>query len=406
MSDIGFTSKDVNLETKYVTRGYLEDAVGSLIGNSNMLFGCGLGSTGKLGTGVNTSRSSPVSVLGGVGWIDVAAAGEGAAFGLKSDGTLWAWGNGNLGHLGDGTTVNRSSPVTVVGALSWRALAAGKYAAYGITTDGQLWSWGGGLDGAKGDGTTTDTSSPGTVAGGGTTWKQVSSTATGQVAGAIKTDGTLWMWGLNSNGQLGDGTTVNKSSPITVAGGGNTWKQVSAGASCAGAVKTDGSLWTWGQGTDGMTGKGNTTSVSSPTTTAGGGYDWKFVAFNYRNNGAIKVDGSLWMWGKNESGGVGDGTTVNKNSPVTVAGGGYNWRWLSVGSYILNGDVASAVKSDGTLWTWGYNANGQLADGTTVNKSSPVSVITTDWIRWSRSSNADSYMFAMTETDAITLFKR
>lgn len=406
INNIGFQDRGLSLSKKYVTRTYLEQCVGSIQGNSNMIFGWGKGNAGRLGNLSASDRSSPVSVVGGVGWIKVTAGSESYSLGLKSDGTLWGWGNNNLGLLGDGTTTNKSSPVSVVGGLSWKDVSAGKYTSFGITRDGQLWSWGQGPNGVKGDNTTTSTSSPGTISGGGTTWKQVSC-GTLDSAAAVKVDGTLWTWGSNNNGQLGDNTTVNKSSPITVAGGGTTWKQVSAGASSCGAVKTDGTLWTWGNGANGQTGKGSTTSVSSPTTTSGGGNDWKTVSFNYRNNGAIKTDGSLWMWGKNESGGVGDGTTINRLSPSQVAGGGYNWKSLAVGPFQLDGDNAFAVKTDGTLWAWGYNLAGQLGDNTTVSKSSPISVMTSDWIRWSSvGQGSGDHIQAIIITDSLSLFRK
>ena len=179
------------------------------------------------------------------------------------------------------------------------------------------WSWGSDTYGQLGNGTTTSRSSPGTIAGGGTNWKQVASGYA--TTAAIKTDGTLWTWGWNGYGQLGDGTIINKSSPGTTAGGGTNWKQVSSYVNTT-AIKTDGTLWTWGWNLFGQLGDGTTSDKISPITTAGGGTNWKQVACGYRQVGAIKTDGTLWTWGNNDNGQLGDGTTTSRSSPATALG--------------------------------------------------------------------------------------
>jgi alpha-tubulin suppressor-like RCC1 family protein len=234
----------------------------------------------------------------------------------------------------------------------------------------RLWTTGPGGDGILGTNNTTQRSSPGTTAGGGTNWKQAVSEGTSNMA-AIKTDGTLWTWGLNNSGHLGDNTTTNRSSPGTTVGGGTTWKQVTSGTRCMAAVKTDGTLWTWGDNYRGGLGTGASGNRSSPGTTAGGGSNWKQVAMNNsgvtRNHtAAIKTDGTLWTWGHNLGGGLGDNSTADRNSPGTTVGGGTNWKQVSCGSY-----GTAAVKTDGTLWTWGNNGSGQLGINNTTNRSSP-----------------------------------
>jgi alpha-tubulin suppressor-like RCC1 family protein len=281
-------------------------------------------------------------------------------------GILYTWGWNQNGRLGDGTTTNRSSPGTTAGSgTNWKQVACGNGHTAAIKTDGTLWTWGANDTGRLGDGTTTDRSSPGTTAGGGTNWKQV---ACGQsYIATIKTDGTLWTWGNNGNGRLGDGTTTSRLSPVTTAGGGTNWKQVACGQGHTAAIKTDGTLWTWGNNGQGRLGTGTTTDRSSPVTTAGGGTNWKQVSCGDRIIATIKTDGTLWTCGYNGLGNLGDGTTVNRSSPVTTAGGGTNWKQVAGG-----GGYTAAIKTDGTLWTWGYNTNGQLGDGTnTVFITSP-----------------------------------
>jgi len=197
-------------------------------------------------------------------------------------------------------------------------------------------------------------------------------------------DGTLWTWGWNSYGQLGNNTTSTRSSPVTTAGGGTNWRQVAGGGIHAAAIKTDGTLWTCGYNGTGQLGNNTTTNRSSPVTTVGGGTNWRQVAGGYRHTAAIKTDGTLWTWGINDNGQLGDNTTSSRLSPVTTAGGGTNWRQVAGGYY-----YTAAVKTDGTLWTCGYNAYGPLGDNTNTNRSSPVTTVGggTNWRQVAGGSN-------------------
>jgi hypothetical protein len=313
----------------------------------------------SLADGTTVNKSSPVTAVGtNSGWCQLGKLySNGGYVAIKTDGTLWSWGLGTNGILGDGTTVAKSSPVTTSGGgTSWCQASSG----IAIKTDGTLWTWGNNNSGQLGDNSTVNKSSPVTTLGGGNNWCAVGSYS------AIKSDGTLWNWGNNSLGALGDGTTINKSSPVTTAGGGTNWCQVTYTA----AIKTDGTLWTWGSNTCGWLGDGTTLNKSSPGTISGGGTNWCFIVYGLNTMSAIKTDGTLWKWGSGASGILGDGTTVPKSSPVTTSGGGTSWCKVTVG---VNSNTV-ALKTDGTIWSWGGNASGGLADGTTVNKSSPVTL--------------------------------
>ena len=328
--------------------------------------------TPGIGDGTTVAKSSPITTAGGgITWSGVftkysSLINQDFNAAVKTDGTLWTWGVNQYGTLGDGTVANRSSPVTTVGGgTTWTKQGSSGYQHIAaVKSDGTLWTWGYNGYGNLGDGTTVSKTSPITTAGGGTNWRQV---ACGySTSAAIKSDGTLWIWGYNQNGQLGDGTALDRSSPVTTVAGGTTWSQVAAGYYAFAAIKTDGTLWTWGQNLYGWVGDGTALGRSSPVTTAGGGTNWRQVAAG----AAIKTDGTLWTWGLNSSGQLGDGTVVNRSSPVTTAGGGTNW------SRVVYGLLSqAAIKSDGTLWTWGYNGFGALGDGTTVAKSSPVTTV-------------------------------
>jgi len=283
--------------------------------------------TGILGTGTTVSRSSPGTTAGGgTTWCQVSAF-NAHTVAIKTDGTLWTWGCNNAGQLGTGTIVSRSSPGTTAGGgTTWCQVNAGNEHNAAIKTDGSLWTWGSGAVGRLGDNSIVNRSSPGTTAGGGTTWCQVSSS---NHTAAVKTDGTLWTWGENASGRLGNNSTVNISSPGTTAGGGTTWCQVNAGNEHNAAIKTDGSLWTWGCNGTGRLGDNTVLNRSSPGTTAGGGTTWCQVSIACASSAAIKTDGTLWTWGCNATGQLGTGTTVSRSSPGTTAGGGTTWCQVS-----------------------------------------------------------------------------
>jgi hypothetical protein len=218
-----------------------------------------------------------------------------------------------------------------------------------LTPGKTAWTWGFNGQGQLGDGTTTDRSTPEQV-GTDTGWASV-------VAGdlhtvAVKTDGTLWAWGLNNYGQLGYLTPIDPDTgfmryqPAPAQVGTDThWATVSAGVYHTVAVKTDGTLWTWGDNADGELGDGTGINRSSPVQ-VGADTHWAFVAANWHTL-AVKTDGTLWAWGPNWFGELGDGTGINRSAPVQV-GTDTGWATVSAGNL---GTVA--VKTDGTLWAWG-----------------------------------------------------
>jgi alpha-tubulin suppressor-like RCC1 family protein len=242
----------------------------------------------------------------------------------------------------------------------------------------ELWTWGANSYGQLGNNTITPRSTPVTTSAGGANWKQVAS-GSDHIA-AIKTDGTLWTWGKNSYAPLGDNTTINRSTPVTTFAGGTNWKQVACGRGVRAAIKTDGTLWTWGGTGDGQLGNNTTNGFyrSTPVTTFAGGTNWKQVACGERHTAAIKTDGTLWAWGFNSFGSLGNNATVQSNlTPVTTFAGGTNWKQVSCGS-----DITAAIKTDGTLWCWGQNGQAQLGrNNSTTSICTPVTTFAggTNW---------------------------
>ncbi len=175
------------------------------------------------------------------------------------------------------------------------------------------------------------------------------------------------MWGYNYYGVLGTNNHTNYSSPVQTIAGGTNWKSVSCGVGVIGAIKTDGTLWVWGYNSDGQLGTNNITDYSSPVQTIAGGTNWKSVSCGGSHTGAIKTDGTLWVWGYNYSGQLGTNNITDYSSPVQTIAGGTNWKSVSCGQY-----YTGAIKTDGTLWMWGVY--GALGVNDTVHRSSPVQV--------------------------------
>ena len=337
------------------------------------LFAWGYNYSGELGDNTTTNRSYPIQTIAfGNNWSFVSGGGINTAA-IKTDGTLWIWGYNYYGQLGDNTRTSKSSPIqTITGGTNWKTVVCGlsniSTFTAAIKTDGTLWLWGRNSWGQLGDNTLTHRSSPVQVVGFASTWSSVSCGS--DHAAAIKTDGTLWNWGQNFNGRLGDNTLIHKSSPIQTVALGTNWKQVSCGAYFTAAIKTDGTLWMWGQGNNGQLGTNTITHRSSPIQTVALGTNWNSVACGYYHTAAIKTDGTLWTWGLNTNGQLGDNTITSKSSPIQTITGGNNWSSVTCGSA-----HTAAIKTDGTLWNWGLNSFGQLGDNTTTNKSSPVQTL-------------------------------
>jgi len=363
-----------DLETYFLTDYALLD---QYIGDT--LWSWGSNGEGPLGTNDRTSRSTPVTtLLGGTNWKSIAC-GRLHTIAIKTDGTLWSWGYNFYGNLGDNTRTFRSTPVTtLLGGTNWKSIASQRYHTVALKTDGTLWSWGYNQFGQLGNfssGSTASRSTPVTTLLGGTNWKSIASGYAYTVA--LKTDGTLWTWGENFNGQLGVNDTTSRSTPVTTLLGGINWKSIASGYGHILAIKTDGTLWCWGRNGYGNLGVNDTTYRSTPVTTLLGGTNWKSISCGDKGHTiALKTDGTLWSWGSNVYGQLGTNDTTTRSTPVTTLLGGTNWKSIAGGGY-----HTVALKTDGTLWSWGANFSGQLGINDTTSRSTPVTTLlgTTNW---------------------------
>jgi len=406
------------------------------IKTTGSLWACGFGVFGALGTGNSSSALVPVQV-GTSSWTSVSAGSAWSTSAIKADNTLWAWGLNTNGQLGLNDTVHRSSPVQIgtstwskvssgtnpgvimaisftnkqlyiwgqnssgqlglgetIGARSspmfvrsvtesWNAISAGAATTIGIRSDNTLWAWGLGTNGQLGDNTIISKSVP--IQIGTSSWSQVS--AGNSYNTALTVDKRLFVWGLGTTGQIGDNAQLSRSSPVQI---GASWTMVSAGGSTVGAINSNNLLFTWGGNSNGQLGDRSVIHRSSPVqvnsftsaqiqqtyltnTSKPAAFSWSQVNINSLTSAAIRSDGALFMWGQNNSGELGLNDLVHRSSPVQV--GTSSWTQVSVGTSSM-----AAIRSDGTLWSWGDNAVGQLGLGDSVNRSSPVQVGTSSWI--------------------------
>lgn len=323
-----------------------------------------------------TSASVTPQVEGGYHW----------SMALKSDGTIWAWGENKSAQFGNGTHTDYNlTPIQTTDISNVTVIAAGVVHAMAIKSDGALWTWGGNGSGVLGIGSYD----------GGETPTQVSRLSSiiaidggYQNSMALKSDGTVWTWGANTTGQLGDGTNNGSSVPVQVSGlsdvvviasgvGGNYGSGYSSHSL---ALKSDGKVWAWGANGSGQLGDGTNTERKYPVQVsdltnvigiaAGGGYDTEVASSEYAKGHslALKTDGTVWSWGWNWAGQLGDGSNTDSNTPVQVSS------LNKVIAIASNGwDHCLALKSDGTVWTWGNDGGGELGDGgTNTNKNTPV----------------------------------
>jgi len=372
--------------------------------------------------GNSSYRMSPVQI-GISSWAQISA-GSAHTLAIRSDSTLWAWGTASSGVLGvEGNTyttpTNRSSPVQV-GSDTWKSVSAGLTHSVGITANNELYAWGNNLNYAVGtpisytsiaagpfmflrsDGIIenafynnngqlgiNDTTYPyafrHTALSTTKSWRFIEGNLNSRYA--IDSDYKLFAWGLNSSGQLGDNSRVNKSSPVQI--GSDSWITISSAGSHVAAIRSDGALFTWGTSTSGAIGDGFTLNRSSPVQI--GSDSWSVVSAENQTVMAIRSDGMLFGWGYNDSGKLGNNANTNVSSPVQI--GSDSWTSVSTGS-----NHTLAIKSDGTLWSWGLNFSGQLGDDTTVSRSSPVQVGNTSWYYIKA---AESTSFAIRNSDKL-----
>ena len=327
---------------------------------------------GQQGQNNRSNYSSPQQ-LSGTSW-QRAEGSQNVSSAIKEDGTLWIWGLNNGGQIGINDRTNRSSPTQVPGT-EWSKVGVGEGVAVASKTDGTLWSWGKNAYGQQGSNDTTERSSPAQIPG--TDWTGNISVG-GRGISCVKTDGTLWVWGEDHWGQLGGNgpLEVNRSSPYQIPG--TQWAGTAMRDRNSLFMKTDGTLYASGSNSYGQLGLNDKTPRSSPVHLPG--TYWRYseysAAVNYYSSLATKTDGTLWTWGYNSGfGNLGHNNLTNYSSPTQIPGTA--WSTIGAGRY-----HNVCLKSDGTLWAWGIGTSGELGQNSpNSNLSSPTQIPGTSWAR-------------------------
>ena len=330
--------------------------------------------------------SSPVQVPG-INWRFAAVVGEYQMAATKTDGTLWTWGDNEHGQLGhnEGSNKHKSSPTQIPGTWSDNITGSEANTMLAVNSDGELFGWGKSAEGQAGTNTTASRSSPVQIPG--TTWSTTAEKAwvSDFVAGGIKTDGTLWIWGVNHVSDHLTETSTN-SSPVQVPG--TTWNQLAGASRASLATKTDGTLWVWGAneyGELGLNEQGGSEVEKSPVQIPG--TTWKKVTSSKTGNitaYALKTTGELYSWGYNSAGSMGVPSLPagRYSSPVQIPGTTWDDIVYTAGPI--------ATKTDGTVWSWGPGSNGQRGLNDRTNYSSPVQ-IPGDWTSTGGSKGANIF---------------
>lgn len=330
-------------------------------------WGWGANSNGELGLGASTTDKLLPQIISGLSGGVAVAGGGNFSHALTDSGDLFGFGSNGNGRIGDGTTTDRYLPTALSGLSGMIAVSSGDDHALALKGDGSVYAWGRNDYGQLAESTSvTQRTSPTAITG----VSSVAAVAAGtDFSLVLKQDGTIASWGRNHSGQLGDASTTNRSSPVTVSGI-STATAIAAGGTHGLALLADGTLRAWGNNFYGQIGDGYTGSAYERTTSVevAGVADVIAIGAGFGFSVALRDDGTVWTWGANTSGQLGDGTLVNRASAAQIATLS-NIVKIAVGpSHVL------AMASDGTVYAWGHNLDGQLGDGTTTNRATPFQI--------------------------------
>ncbi len=336
------------------------------IDSNNYLWCWGWNYYGQLATGNTTDKLTPSIITLSTDWAQVSAGGD-FSCARKTGGTIYCWGGNWLGQIGDGTTAEKWTPTQTGTDTNWTSMDSSWGHNCAIKSDFSLWCWGNNSFGQLGKSKVVTYYTSPIQVGKAKNWKTV---ATGEThTCALKKDGTLWCWGNNSKGQLGDGTTKPRSVPAQ-AGTAKDWSSVSAGSSHTCAKKKDGSLWCWGWDKYGQLGIGSTQAKKTPVKV---GTQYAAVWAGADHTCGLKKNTGLYCWGRNGSGQLATGDNSNRHKPQLVQVPGTGYLSADAGGYHTCGLWNNG--SNNEIWCWGANSDGQLGDGYTADRTVPDLVV-------------------------------
>ena len=351
----------IERKIKMISTGYYHSLV---IDEEGHLWTWGYNNKGQIGYGTKEYETSPVPILTETKFKQISAGGY-HCIAQDEEGKLWVWGDNEYGQLGTGTTIKQLQPTKIELDIKFKEISSSNYChSLAIDEEENLWAWGNNECGQLGDGTMINKTSPIKIK---TETKFIKISVGRYFSLAIDEEGHLWAWGLNNYGQLGDGTTDYRTRPVKIKSE-TKFKRILAGDYHSLAIDAEGNLWAWGENNYGQLGDGTKINKKVPVQVKTN-IKYKEIAAGDGTNLAIDEEGYLWAWGYNSSGELGDGTTENKISPIKIKPE-TKFKQISRGY-----GHSLAIDEEGSLWAWGYNGSGALGDGTTENKKIPVKII-------------------------------
>jgi alpha-tubulin suppressor-like RCC1 family protein len=321
--------------------------------NNGTLFGWGYGAGGQLLT-TNQSQPNPIQLGTSTDW-NIVKNGVINTFAIKVNGTLWGCGSNELGSLGiNSSTQYFSTFQQITTSSNWVKVAPSNRFTIALKSDGTIWAWGQNDEYQLGNSPATSQQLFPLQVGTANDWVEIA-TGTNRTAFAIKANGTIWGWGSNPSSIIVPGSSIYSVATPTQVGTATNWVKMSIGSAHILAQKSDGTLWSWGGGEAlGLGGTPFVTNIPQQISTD----VWKSFSAGTNTSFGIKADGTLWAWGANNNGQLADGTSIDRLTPTQI-GTDSNWSTVQARNYA----TTMATKTNGTIWYWGTNYYGEFGNG-------------------------------------------
>lgn len=338
------------------------------IDKNGKAFGWGYNPYGQVGDNTIDTPSVPVSVQGAAKTFCEIASGDYTTIAIDKNGRVWAWGYNFSGQLGNNSSISQRTPVSILGTTkTFCKIDGGNNHTVALEKNGRVWAWGANSVGQLGDNSTTQKCTPISILGTTKTFCQISAGASHTVG--IDKNGRAWGWGNNVGGRLGNNSTTNQCTPVSVFAFARTFCKIAAGGSHTVAIEKTGIVWAWGSNSFGQLGINSNVSRLVPTSILGTAKTFCEISAGTSYTVAIDKNGKVWAWGDNQQGQLGDNSTISKLTPVSICGAAKTFcRIVATEAHTI------AVDKTGKVWAWGYNTFSGLGNAATANRSTPVAV--------------------------------